>query len=153
MHLSLNFGYLGIWRRKYLPSRTHPGTEPPQRVPALTVAALSRYRPPVLFNIHKVYFSSSFSRRSAATLLPSPLNLFSLITIGFPKRTSIPFKLTLKVSPQNALASQFTYKRSPVPAPRWRFIGEIIFDLLTIAQLLFSLKPIKADVRYRVQTL
>ena len=33
----------------------------------------------------------------------------------------------------------------------WCFMKKIIFDLFTIVQLLFSLKPIKADVRCRVQ--
>lgn len=49
-------------------------------------------------------------------------------------------------SPHNSLTNE-------VLPPRWRFIKEIIFYLFTIAQLLFSLKPIKDDVCYRVQTL
>lgn len=40
----------------------------------------------------------------------------------------------------------------PPPFQR-HFIREIIFDLFTIVQLLFSRKPIKADVYYRAQTL
>lgn len=49
-------------------------------------------------------------------------------------------------SPHNSLTNE-------VLPPLWRFIKEIIFDLFTIVQLLFSLKPIKVDVCYRVQTL
>lgn len=49
-------------------------------------------------------------------------------------------------SPHNSLTNE-------VLPPLWRFIKEIIFDLFTIVQLLFSLKPIKVDVCYRVRPL
>lgn len=52
-------------------------------------------------------------------------------------------------SPHNSLTNEVL----PPSLLLWCFMKEIIFDLFTIVQLLFSLKPIKADVCYRVQAL
>lgn len=99
-------------------------------------------------------FIKSISAASVAVVLrrSQPLSKSILIDQNWLSQTCIDPVQThaqgpLKThSPHNSLTNE-------VLPPLWRFIKEIIFDLFTIVQLLFSLKPIKVDVCYRVQAL
>lgn len=130
----------------------HPSTNPYTHTIACPCVDCSK---PVLVSTPCcLIFIKSISAASVAVVLQRsrPLTKSILIDHNWLFQTCIdPFQThaqgPLKThSPHNSLTNE-------VLPPLRRFITEIIFDLFTIAQLLFSLKPIKVAVCYRVQTL
>lgn len=140
---------MGSPQRKHLSAYSHQGTKPPRRVPALTVAALSRYRPPCC-----LIFIKSISAASVAVALQHscPLTKSILIDHNWLSQTHIDPVQTHAQGPLKTHSPRKSLTNEAPPHPG-RFIRKILFDLLAIEKWLFPLKPIKADVCYRVPTL
>lgn len=99
-------------------------------------------------------FIKSISAASVAVVLrrSRPLTKSILIDHHWLSQTHIDPVQTHAQGPLKA-HSPYNSLTNEVLPPLWRFIEEIIVDLFTIVQLLFSLKPIKVDVCYGVRAL
>ena len=99
-------------------------------------------------------FIKSISAASVAVVLrhSRPLAKSILIDHHWLSQTCIDPAQTHAQGPLKAHSPRNSLTNEVLP-PLRRFIKEIIFDLFTIVQLLFSLKPIKVDVCYRVRPL
>lgn len=112
-------------------------------VPVVTVAALSLVSTP-----RCLIFIKSISAASVAVVLrrPRPPSKSILIDHHWLSQMRIDSVQTHAQGPFKTHSLHNSLTNEVLP-PLWRFIQEIIFDLFTIVQLQFSLKPIKVESR------